>query len=110
MLLPINLVIILYYCICLNAKRTVFVVPIIEVIAIIVIIVSDIFVTTVVPDDDHVPGSQEPSLDLPPLPADRSNFDVHGGMMEPSILIRYGSCCISAPACDMPVVEIIVIV
>ncbi len=30
--------------------------------------------------------------------------------MEPSILIRYGSCCISAPACDMPVAEIIVIV
>jgi len=32
---------------------------IIEVIAIIVIIVSDIFVATVVPDDDHVPWSQE---------------------------------------------------
>jgi hypothetical protein len=30
--------------------------------------------------------------------------------MEPSILIRFGSCCISAPACNMPVVEIIVIV
>ncbi len=51
----------------MNAKRTVLVVSIIEVIAIIVIIVSDIFVTTVVPNDDHVPGPQELSLDLPPL-------------------------------------------
>ena len=59
MLLPINLLIILYYCICLNAKRTVLVVSIIEVIAIIVIIVYVILVTTVVPDDDHVPWSQE---------------------------------------------------
>jgi hypothetical protein len=28
--------------------------------------------------------------------------------MEPSILIRHGSCCISAAACDLLVVEIIV--
>ena len=59
MLLPINLLIIIYYCICLNAKRTVLVVSIIEVVAIIVIIVYDILGTTVVPDDDHVPGCQE---------------------------------------------------
>ncbi len=45
MLLPINLLITLYYCICLNAKRTVLVVSIIEVIAIIVIIVSDMIIT-----------------------------------------------------------------
>jgi hypothetical protein len=43
----------------LSAKRTVLVISIIEVIAIIVIIVYDILVATVVPDDDHVPGSQE---------------------------------------------------
>jgi len=43
----------------LSAKRAVLIISIIEVIAIIVIIVSDIFVATVVPDDDHVPGSQE---------------------------------------------------
>jgi hypothetical protein len=30
--------------------------------------------------------------------------------MEPSILIRFGSCCISAPACNMPVIVIITIV
>ncbi len=30
--------------------------------------------------------------------------------MEPSTMIRYGSCCISAPACEMPVVEVIVMV
>ncbi len=42
----------------------------IEDIALIVIIVYDIFVTTVVPDDGHVPESQEPSFDLPPLPID----------------------------------------
>ena len=59
MLLPINLLIILYYCICLNAKRTVLVVSIFEVITFIVIIVYDILVTTVVPNDDHVPWSQE---------------------------------------------------
>ena len=46
------------------------------------------------------------SIDLPPLPADRSNSDV----MEPSILIRFGSCCISAPVCNMPVIVIIMIV
>ncbi len=82
MLFPINLLIFLFICICLKAKRTVIVVSIIGVVAIIVIIVYDIFVTTVVPDDDHVPGSQEQSLDLPPLPADRSNFkfDVHGAI------------------------------
>jgi hypothetical protein len=56
---PINLLIILCYCICLDAEGTVIVVSIIEIIAIIVIIVCDIFVTTVVPDDDHVPGCQE---------------------------------------------------
>jgi hypothetical protein len=27
--------------------------------------------------------------------------------MEPSILIRFGSCCISVPACNMPVLVII---
>jgi hypothetical protein len=43
----------------LSAKRTVLVISIIEIIGIIVIIVYDIFVATVVPDDDHVPGSQE---------------------------------------------------
>jgi hypothetical protein len=59
MLLPINLLIILYYCICANAKRTVPVVSIIEVIAIIVIIVYDILVITLVPCDYHVPVSQE---------------------------------------------------
>ncbi len=48
-----------YYCLCLNAKRTVLVVTIIEVIATIGIIVYDILVATVVPDDDHVPRSQE---------------------------------------------------
>ncbi len=42
----------------MGAKRTVLIISIIEVIAIIVII-SDIFVATVVIDDDHVPGSQE---------------------------------------------------
>ncbi len=36
------------------------VVSIIEVIATIDILVYDKFVTIVVPDDDHVPGSQEP--------------------------------------------------
>ncbi len=40
----------------MSAKRTVLIISIIEVI---VIIVSDIFVATVVPDDDYVPGSQE---------------------------------------------------
>jgi hypothetical protein len=59
MFLPINLLIILFYCLCLSAKRTVLVIAIIEVIAIIVIIVYDILVATVVPIDDHVPGSQE---------------------------------------------------
>ncbi len=43
----------------MSAKQTVLIISIFEVIAIIVIIVSDIFVATVVPDDDHVPGSQE---------------------------------------------------
>jgi hypothetical protein len=43
----------------LSAKRTVLIISIIEVIAIVVIIVSDIFVGTVVPNDDHVPESQE---------------------------------------------------
>ncbi len=59
----------------MSAKRTVL---IISVIAIIVIIVSDIFVATVVPGDDHVPGSlesyEEPRDDpsgtrTPPTPA-----------------------------------------
>jgi hypothetical protein len=59
MLLPINILIILYFCLCWRAKRTVLVISIIEVIAIIVIIVNDILVSTVVPDDDHLPGSQE---------------------------------------------------
>jgi hypothetical protein len=30
--------------------------------------------------------------------------------MEPSILIRFGSCCISVPACNMPVLVIIMVV
>ncbi len=62
----------------MSAKRTVLIISIIEVIAIIVIIVSDIFVATVVPDDDHVPGSQESYVEprddpsgtrTPPTPA-----------------------------------------
>jgi hypothetical protein len=92
MLLPISIVIILYYCICLNAKRTVLVVSIIEIIAIIVIIASDIFVTTVVPDDDHVTGSQEQGLDLPPLPDDRCNFDVHGAINTDQVWILLYQC------------------
>jgi hypothetical protein len=59
MLLPTNLLIGVYCCIWLNAKWTVLVVSIIEVIAFIVIIVYDILVITVVPDDYHVPVSQE---------------------------------------------------
>jgi hypothetical protein len=68
----------------LNAKRTVLVVSIIEAIAIIVIIVCDILVTTVVLDDDHVPGSQEsyeeprddPSgTSTPPTPAVSPSHD-----------------------------------
>ena len=60
------------------------VVTIIEVIDIIVIIVSDIFVATVVPDDDHVPVSQksyeEPRGDpsgtrTPPTPAVSPSHD-----------------------------------
>jgi hypothetical protein len=50
MLLPINLLIILYYCLCLSTKRTVLVISILDVIAIIVIIAYDILGTTVVPD------------------------------------------------------------
>jgi hypothetical protein len=76
----------------LKAKSTVIVVSIIEVIAIIVIIVYDIFVTTVVPDDDHVPGCQEQSLDLSPLPADRSNFDVHGAINTDQVWILLYQC------------------
>jgi hypothetical protein len=105
MLFPFNLLIILNYCICLSAKRTVIGISIIEVIAIIVIFAYDIFVTTVVPDDDHVQGSQEPSLDLPTLPADRSNFDVHGFINTDQVWIL-----LSAPTCDMPVIEIIVMI
>ena len=92
MLFPINLLIILHYCISLSAKRTVIGISIIEVIAVIVIIAYDIFVTIVVPDDDHVPGSQESSLDLPPLPADRSNFDVHGSIDTDQVLILLYQC------------------
>ena len=43
----------------MSAKRTVLIILIIKVISIIVTSVSDIFVATVVPGDDHVPGSQE---------------------------------------------------
>ncbi len=43
----------------MNAQRTVLVVSSIEVIAIIVMIVNDLFETTVVTDDDNVPVSQE---------------------------------------------------
>jgi hypothetical protein len=53
------ILIILYFCICLSAERTVLVLSTIEVIAIIVIFVYDILGTTVVSNDDHVPGSQE---------------------------------------------------
>jgi hypothetical protein len=68
----------------LSAKRTVLIISIIEVIAIIVIIVYDIFVATVVPDNDHVPGSQEsyeeprddPSgTSTPPTPAVSPSHD-----------------------------------
>ncbi len=95
MLFPMNLVIILYYCICLEAKRTAIVVSIFEVIAIIVIIAYDIFVRTVVSDDDHVPESQQPSLDLPPLPADRSNFDVHEAINTDQVwILMYHCACL----------------
>jgi hypothetical protein len=76
----------------LKTKQTGIGVSIIEVIAIVVIIADDIFVTTVVLDDDHVPGSQEPSLDLPPLPADRSNFDVHGAINTDQVWILLYQC------------------
>ena len=68
----------------MNVKRTVLVVSIIEVIAIIVIIVYDILGTTVVSNDDHVPGSQEsykeprddPSgTSTPPTPAVSPSHD-----------------------------------
>jgi hypothetical protein len=68
----------------LNVKRTVLVVSIIEVVAIIVIIVYDILGTTVVSNDDHVPGSQEtykeprddPSgTSTPPTPAVSPSHD-----------------------------------
>jgi hypothetical protein len=55
MLFPFNLLI----------KWTVIVDSIIEVIAIIVIIFNDIFVTTVVPDEDHVPGLKNPCGNVP---------------------------------------------
>ncbi len=75
----------------MKAKRTVLVVSIIEVIAIIVIIVSDIFVATVVPNDDHVPGSQksyeEPRDDpsgtrTPPTPAVSPSHDAMRCLVE----------------------------
>ena len=93
MFLPIDLLIILYYCICLNAKRKVLVVSLIEVIAVIVIIVNDILVTTVVPDADHVLGSQEyyeeprddPSgTSTPPIPAVSPPYDPPPPSLEPS--------------------------
>ncbi len=93
MLLPINLVIILHYCICLNAKRTVLVVSIIEVI----LLLSFLYLTYLL--HQWVPFSHPCQL-----------IEAILMWMEPSILIRYGACCISAAACDMPVVEIIVIV
>jgi hypothetical protein len=73
----------------LKAKRTVIVVSTIEVIAIIVIIV---YITAVVPDDYHVPWSQEPSLELPPLSADRRNFDVHGAINTDQVWILLYQC------------------
>ncbi len=76
----------------MKAKWAVIVVSIIEAIAIIVIIAYDIFVTTVVPDDNHVPGSQEQSLYLPPLPADRSNLDVHGAINTDQVWILLYLC------------------
>jgi hypothetical protein len=60
----------------LNAKRTVLVVSIIEVIAIIVSIVNDIFVTTVVTDDDNVAVSQAPYEDSRDDPSGTSTPDV----------------------------------
>ena len=70
------ILIILYYCICLSVKRTVLVVSITEVIAIFVIIVNDIFVTTVVTDDDNVPVSQEPYEEPRNDPSGTSTPDV----------------------------------
>jgi hypothetical protein len=78
------ILVILKYCICLSVMRTVLVVSIIEVIAIIVIIVYDILGTTVVSNDNHVPGSQEsyeeprddPSgTSTPPTPAVSPSHD-----------------------------------
>ncbi len=60
----------------MNAKRTVLVVSIIEVIAIIVIFVNDIFVTTVVTNEDDVPVSQEPYEEPRNDPSGTSTPDV----------------------------------
>ncbi len=76
----------------MKAKWTVIVVSIIEVITIVVNIVYDIFVTTMVPNDDHVPGSQEQNLYLPPLPAGRSSFDVHGAINTHQVWILLYQC------------------
>ncbi len=47
------------------------------------------------------------SLDLPPLPADRSDFDVHRVQ---SITIRYESCCICSPVSTMLIIVSIVMI
>jgi hypothetical protein len=94
--------------------------------------------TTVVPDDDHVPRPFEEHIDdpsgtrTPPTPDVTPSYappppahflrqramaqifhpcqliEAISMCMEQSIVIRYG-CCISAPASNMPVIEIIVI-
>ena len=60
----------------MNAKRTVLVVSITEVIAIFVIIVNDIFVTTVVTNEVNVPVSQEPYEEPRDDPSGTSKPDV----------------------------------
>ncbi len=60
----------------MNAKRTVLVVSINGVIAIFVIIVNDIFVTTVVTDDENVLVSQEPYEEPRNNPSGTSTPDV----------------------------------
>ena len=93
--------IILYYCTCLNAKRTVLVISMIEAIAIIVIIVYDILGTTVVPDLRGFYMSFIISCSRVSIFHPCQLIDAILMCMEPSILIRFGSCCISALACKL---------
>ncbi len=60
----------------MNAKQTVLVVSITEVIVIFVIIVNDIFVTTAVTNEDNVPVSQEPYEEPRNDPSGTSTPDV----------------------------------